>query len=142
MFPPGLSAINQLESEFRPLFVSARRSVEDAVIAALRPNEEGARRTLLRELRLDFQNIHQTIHAVHASLEEPFDRAARAARTMLDPMVALVKIFVQEDPEKQQSRRVMLFSSTACTYKCIPWFLLLCHVMCFLRKVDSSRRKC
>ena len=27
---------------------------------------------------------------------------------MIDPMVALVKIFVQEDPEKQESRRVML----------------------------------
>ena len=44
---------------------------------------------------------------MHASLEEPFDLAARAARTMIDPMVALVKIFVQEDPEKQESRRVM-----------------------------------
>ena len=27
---------------------------------------------------------------------------------MIDPMVALVKIFVQEDPEKQENRRVML----------------------------------
>ena len=84
----------------------ARRSIEDAVIEALRPNEAGERRTLLRELRLDFQHIHQTIHAVHASLEEPFDLAARAAKTMLDPMVALVKIFVQEDPQQQESRRV------------------------------------
>ena len=48
----------------------------------------------------------QTIHAVHASLEEPFDMAARAAKTMLEPMVALVKIFVQEDPQQQESRRV------------------------------------
>ena len=37
----------------------ARRSIEDAVIEALRPNEAGERRTLLRELRLDFQHIHQ-----------------------------------------------------------------------------------
>ena len=104
------SAINHLESEFKPLFVYARRSIEDAVIEALRPNEAGERRTLLRELRLDFQHIHQTIHAVHASLEEPFDLAARAAKTMLDPMVALVKIFVQEDPQQQESRRVRAIS--------------------------------
>ena len=54
-----VSAINHLESEFKPLFVYARRSIEDAVIEALRPNEAGERRTLLRELRLDFQQIHQ-----------------------------------------------------------------------------------
>ena len=59
-----VSAINHLESEFRPLFVYARRSIEDAVIEALRPNEAGERRTLLRELRLDFQRIHQGSYSV------------------------------------------------------------------------------
>ena len=59
-----ISAINHLESEFKPLFVYARRSIEDAVIEALRPNEAGERRTLLRELRLDFQHIHQGSYSV------------------------------------------------------------------------------
>ena len=42
----------------------ARRSIEDAVVEALRPNEAGERRTLLRELRLDFQHIHQGSYSV------------------------------------------------------------------------------
>lgn len=46
------------------------------------------------------------IHAIHKSLEEPFEMAAKAAKTMLDPMVTLLQMFLRQDPDQFKTKKV------------------------------------
>lgn len=56
-----ISAVNYLESTFKPLFLYARRNVEDAWAEALSLKEDGSRKTLAEQERqkhwLSFVNI-------------------------------------------------------------------------------------
>ncbi len=83
----------------------ARRNVEDAWSDVLKPAEDGSRKSL-SDQRLGFQRVHMDIHMIHKSLEEPFTMVAKAAKGMIDPMVTLLQMFLRQEPEQFESRKV------------------------------------
>lgn len=77
----------------------------DAIWEGFSPeNENGKVPDTLEGYRTKFQDVHQQIHAIHNIADEPFGNLAVSAKSILDPMIKLMEVFLSKSEGKGNNR--------------------------------------
>ena len=91
------SGVKQMGYKFG-LDLMGSKMVMDSLWEEFSPeNSAGVVPDDLQGYRTKFQGIHQHVHQVHNQAEEPFEDLAVAAKSILDPMMKLMEIFMKKE---------------------------------------------
>ena len=89
------------------IFLKTKMNLDAKWSHVLSKNEDGRNGLEFEELRQRLMTIHKEIHWSHKNMIIPFDDLAIAIKTMLDPMIQVLKMFIKTTTSGETDKTVI-----------------------------------